>query len=290
MVPLCFGLPSWLRPARAAATRAVDSPLERARRRVPILLGLGILCESIAVAIWAYYEQVLHQALPFPSADDIAYLSVDVFLFAAILCLPSRRLSPTALARAIFDVIMIMLAVATFSWYFILGPTMLQDAESFLGKAVGTACPVSDLVPMLSLLLVSAQSTHASLRFPSLLQVAGFGLYIAADSTFDYQILQGTYATGEIIDVGWPLADMLIALAAYAIRTMPAQLGASESAAVEAGSESPLTARAIWRALPLHHVPRPRAQHRLSLGYHVPHYVACRQQGMNTRRPHPGQQ
>src|SRR5207249_5893318 len=70
-------------------------------------------------------------------------------------------------------------------------------------------------------------------------------IIVAADSIFDYQTLQGTYATGELIDVGWPLGDMLIGLAAYTVRCVLAQRR-PEDVSSHAG---PARTSPLWQAM-----------------------------------------
>jgi diguanylate cyclase (GGDEF)-like protein len=189
-----------------------------AARWVPLLLGLGVLTDTIGQSIWTYYEQILHHPTPFPSWDDVAYLSTYPLLLLGLLLLPARPLSAAGRVRLALDGLMLMTAVVTFSWYFILGPILRQGSETLLAKSVGTAYPLCDLVLIFCLFLLATRSTDAALHMPLRLLASGLLIIVAADSIFDYQTLHGTYATGELIDVGWPLGDMLIGLAAYGVR------------------------------------------------------------------------
>ncbi len=233
MVPLCFGglRGLWHRTAQD---------------RVPFWLGCGVLSDGIAQVIWTYYQQILHQS-PFPSWADAAYLSTYPFLLLGILYIPARPLSAAARFRVITDGLVVMTGIVTFSWYFILGPTFLQGGETLLAKVLGTAYPVWDLVLVFCLFLLSVRSTEANMRLPVRLLGLGLLCYVVADCVFDYQSLQGTYATGELIDVGWPLADMLIALAAYTMRLALAQHGRDgQSAADLAPLAAATTRRTLW--------------------------------------------
>ena len=59
---------------------------------------------------------------------------------------------------------MIMVAVTTFSWYIILGPTILQGEETILGQVIGTAYPLATLVLLFCLLLLVIHSHDHSSR------------------------------------------------------------------------------------------------------------------------------
>ncbi len=185
------------------------------RRWAPLLLGLGVLGFAVGQAIWTYYQEVIHQP-PFPSWADAGYLAAYPCLSLGILLLSRRGLSPVVRARVFVDSLVIVVAAVTFSWYFVLGPTLLEPGQTLLGKVVGTAYPLWDLALILCLLLAS-QGRGAAPRRVVLLLALGLGSVVVTDTIFDYLNLQGTYQTGVVSDVGWPLGYMTIALAARAI-------------------------------------------------------------------------
>jgi len=205
---LCIGRPWPWRPLPGVAPVA---------RWVPALLGLGILGFALGQAIWTYYESVLHQP-PFPSWADAGYLAAYPFLTLGILLLPTRPLHGADRARVLMDGLMIMVAVVTLSWYFILGPTLLQGGASTVAKVVGAAYPLWDLALIFCLILLGARAGDGAMRRVVRLLALGLGVIVATDCAFDYGQLQGTYATGGLVDVGWPLGYMLVGLAARALR------------------------------------------------------------------------
>jgi diguanylate cyclase (GGDEF)-like protein len=218
---------------------------------VPLLLGLSLLGFTVGQGISTYYESVLYQPIPFPSWADAAYLGAYPFLFLAILLLPTRRLSIISRTRILLDGLMFMAGVITFSWYFILGPTLFQGNETLFGKIVGTAYPAAELVMVFSLLLLSFRSRDAALE-PAL-RILFFALIIMifADSIYDYQTLQGTYAAGELLDVTWPLGYMLIGLAAQALylalgqQNVSPATGSDQASAGEATEDIPSVGRSL---------------------------------------------
>jgi two-component system cell cycle response regulator len=189
----------------------------------PTFLGLGALGFAVGQAIWTYFELVINRATPFPSLADIGYLSAYPFLFLGILLLPVRRTSLTVRVRVLLDGSLIMAALVTFSWYFVLGPTLVQGGETALAKVVGTAYPVCDLVLAFCLLLLAGHSKAGHLRLT--IQIISLGLLsiIVTDTVFAYETLHGTYATGGLIDLGWPLGYMLICIGALSARVASVQ-------------------------------------------------------------------
>lgn len=239
---------AWQRQVSSESTPATRI----ARLRVPILLGFAVLGELIGQCIWTYYEQILHQLFPFPSWADAGYLSTYPFLLLAILLLPTRPLSMAARSRVLADGLMIMIAVITFSWYFILGPTMQQVSGTLFEKVVGAAYPFSDLVIIFCLLLLSSRTSDPLLRPVLRLLSLALAFIVITDSVFDFQTVQYgiTYSTGGLLDIGWPLGYMLIGLAAQAFCLVSLKL--DTSAGMRTGELSPRSAAAIpsiWRSL-----------------------------------------
>jgi hypothetical protein len=64
-------------------------------------------------------------------------LSAIPLFLVGILLLPTGPIPLSARTRVFMDGVMIMAAMVTFSWYFVLGPTLLQGADTALGKSVG---------------------------------------------------------------------------------------------------------------------------------------------------------
>ncbi len=184
------------------------------QRWVPLLFAIGIFCQLIGQMIYTYYD--MHHWNPFPSWADVGYLSTFPFLLLGILFLPIRPLSGVTRSRVLLDGFMIMTALVTFSWYFVLGPTMLQGNETVLAKIAGSAYPFFDLVLIFCVLRITFRTDISTLRPVVLLLSAGLIIVVITDSIYDYQTLQDTYVNG-LQDVGWPIGYMLIGLAAQAL-------------------------------------------------------------------------
>ncbi len=238
-LPLCWwgvGWP-WRRGQRGATGASA------AARWMPVLLGLGVLGYAVGQAIWTYYQEILHQP-PFPSWADAGYLAAYPFLCAGLLLLPRRPLPSAVRLRVLLDGVMMMTGVVAFSWYFVLGPTMLQGSESLFGKLVGAAYPFCDLVLFFCLLLLWGRARERALRPVVVLFSLGLGCILVIDTAFAYGNLHGTYATGGLVDVGWPLGYMLLALATRAARQALARTEHARKA-YPACAPTP----SLWRAL-----------------------------------------
>ena len=195
----------------AAATRFTQ-------RQVPLLLGLGILSYIIGQGIWTYNENIAHLPALFPSWADIGYLGSYPFVLLAILLLPRRPLSVQTRVRVFLDGLMIMVGVVTFSWYFVLGPTILRGADTTAGQIIGTAYPLATLVLIFCLLLLEARGHEREMQPMVLLLALALITIVVTNSVYAYLQLHNLYATGELLDIGWPLGYMIVGLGARAMQ------------------------------------------------------------------------
>jgi signal transduction histidine kinase len=250
-VPLCLlggatGRQAWCGQAAGDDEHPGVRPARR-RASAPVLLGLGVLSFAVGEGIWTIYELVLHRP-PFPSWADAGYLSAYPFLLLGVLLLPARPAPLAARTRVVLDALMTMTAVVTFSWYFILGPTLLQGTESALARILGTAYPIFDLVLVFCLIVLSARSGDRPMRRVVHILSLALGIIVVTDCIFDLQNLQGTYATDGLVDVGWSLGYMLVALAAHGTRLatlerVPVPAAPGAAAGLTVADEAP----PLWR-------------------------------------------
>ena len=122
--PLHARFPS---PDSVLTTRAIQ-------RRGPLLLSLVFFTAFIA-HILMYFE-----GLPSSSLNEfwakLFFICEYPFLLGVILSLPIRPLSRVTSLRIVLDSLLIVTAVLTFSWYFLLGPIILHGPQPVLGKAI----------------------------------------------------------------------------------------------------------------------------------------------------------
>ncbi len=187
---------------------------DSARRWLPLFFAAGIFCQFIGQVIYTIYD--VQNLTDFPSWADVGYLSTFPFFFLGIYLLPTRPLLKTTRARVILDGFISLISIITFSWYFVLGPTMLQGQETLLAKIVGSAYPFFDIVLIFCVLLLMIRSHNQALWPAVQLLAAGFLIIVFVDSAYDIMNLQGTYVNGWQ-DAGWPLGYMLIGLAAQTL-------------------------------------------------------------------------
>ncbi|HKC75208.1 MAG TPA: histidine kinase dimerization/phospho-acceptor domain-containing protein, partial [Chloroflexota bacterium] len=248
LVGVLLALPLGLRGVAPSQPLLDGSAPKTTRRWAPYLLALGILSYALGQALWTLNEDILHLSVLFPSWADAAWLSSYPFVLLGILLLPSRPLSATTRTRVVLDSLLVMTGVVSLSWYFILGPTVMQGGETLFAKIVSTAYPLCDLVLISCLLLLAARANEGAARLAVGLLALALATIVLTDSIYDYQSLNNAYNTGGLLDVGWPLGFMLMGLSARVLRLAGAT--PPRSTVFEPGPPSaPVAASRLWRSL-----------------------------------------
>src|SRR5918996_1498619 len=243
VLPLCFGgLLAWVW-RRGASPTGKPPAVMTGQRLAPILLGMGILCYVLGQMYFTFYDLVLQQIPPFPSIADVGYLMEYPFFLLGILLLPARPIPVASRARIALDGLMVMTAALTFSWYFVLGPVIRQGGGTVLAKVVSAAYPLADIVLIACLIILALRPGEHALRVAAYLLALGLLFVVVLDSIYGYQTLNDLYVTGTILDVGWPLAYMLIGLGAFAVRLAPTPSDEPPRATM------PVARQELWRSL-----------------------------------------
>jgi diguanylate cyclase (GGDEF)-like protein len=215
-----------------------SNPMSRARKWAPILLGGGALAFAVGQLIWTFYESVLQQETPFPSWADAGFLLEYPLLTLGILLLARGQSSITSRTRVLVDGLIALIGIVTFSWYFVLGPTLLQGGESAFAKIVGTAYPAWDLVLIACVFVLFTRKQDATLRPAITVLAVGLSIVVITDSLFDYLTLHNLYSTGSIIDLGWPLGQGLVCVAAGMAALAIQRASSANRAGTESASDS----------------------------------------------------
>lgn len=188
----------------------------------------------IGSTVWAYYEVVLEQPVPFPGLPDLFYLALYPFaavgLFSAVRAfgkLFDTRV-PLALAAAVS-------AVATGAVYFAVFSTIAADTElSAIEKIISFFYPLGDiwllLFPAAALALTAGQLRGGRLAWPWWIVVLGYLMVAAADVMFTVGTWDGTYQSGSVIDMGWWLGFSAVAAAASLMLDVQRPRGTGEVA------------------------------------------------------------
>lgn len=186
---------------------------DRARTRAASWLGFACLSNGIAASLWLYLEAT-HQK-PFPSFADAFFLDVIPLVLGAVLNFPIERLDRGERVRIALDSLQILVALGTFSWKFVLGPTLFASGTSHVwDRVIAVAYPVGDLLIVLCLATLLFRSSNASATLAAGILGLGLLFLLSADTIFLHQQLTNTYQTGTSLDLSWPAFCLLSGCAA----------------------------------------------------------------------------
>ncbi len=184
-----------------------------AMRRFWMFLALALGAWTLAEVIWAVYDLVLHVAVPVPSWADVGYLAAIPLAAAALLCHPGMHAAGSRRTRATLDGLAIGAAVLLLSWTLVLGPLWRHTHLTTAGGIVALAYPFGDMV-IIFLIVLSVSSMTAMGRRPLLWVLVGLFAMAVSDSTYTYLLEVGRYATGNLVDIGWVVGYLAIAVGA----------------------------------------------------------------------------
>ena len=197
----------------AAACLLAASRQRGAAHRFWLLLGLACVAWTLAEVIWGVYDVVLSEAVPVPSWADVGYLGAYPLAAAALLCHPGMHATGSHKARATLDGLAIGTAVLLVSWTFVLGPLWRHTDLTTAGGLVALAYPFGDVL-IIFLIILSVRSMDTTGRHALFCVLLGLFAMAVADSTYAYLVEVGRYSTGNLVDVGWVVGYLAIAVGA----------------------------------------------------------------------------
>jgi hypothetical protein len=180
-------------------------------------IGAAITSYAIGQAIWTWYDfSVPSELLPYPAAYDIFYILVYPLSWVGVALLIPRSSSGAQRTRLLIDAGIAVASIVAISWYFVLGPRIAVLSGSLNAKIVSLAYPIGDLSLCIAaaLLLFGISGGH-TLRSSIRWLTIGVTWLAITDFLYGYLQMVGTYHTGLIQDIGWPMSWLFLALAAY---------------------------------------------------------------------------
>lgn len=188
------------------ATRRSDN----ASKLFWFLLTLGTFSYFIAEVFWITYESILGIEIAYPGISDVFYILNVIFYISAFVYKLHSKKQRLVLMRYLFDIMLIMIMCAVFSWYFILDPIITAGNVSLLAITVSLIYPISDLALILCVLALYFTGQKVFSNKILVFISAGLLTYIIADTTFVYLISSNAYFSGSWTDPLFILGVMLI--------------------------------------------------------------------------------
>jgi hypothetical protein len=196
-------------------------------RRLWWLLAAACGAWTVGELIWGLDELILDKD-PTPSLADAAYLAAIPLALAGLLSHPVMQAGVARKARAALDGMVLATSLLFLSWTLVLGPLWRSSDLTTLGGSVNLAYPFGDVVIVFFVVLIARRiDTRDRLVFSCLL--GGLLAMALTDTGYAYVAQVRGYETGGLMDAGWVVAYLAIALGAYFSRTVERPRHAAES-------------------------------------------------------------
>ena len=177
------------------------------------LFALGATCWTVGNGLAFYYLWIVGE-LPLPGWSDLFYIAALPAVIAGMLVLPRSAQTAESALRNLIDGVIVATSLFVLSWAFVLGPLYGVAGISGLYRVVLLIPPAADVVIVTLAVIIGFRGDRTS-RLAVLLLAAGLAAYAVSDTGFAYVGAQGTYTPGTLLDGGWIIGYLLIALAAY---------------------------------------------------------------------------
>ena len=168
---------------------------------------------AIGELVWSVYEVGLGVSVPFPSAADAAFLLAIPLAIAGVFAFTSAPSRLATRGEALLAGAIIALSLVFVAWAVGLSKVYDTSAASPAAQLIGVAYPVGDIITITVLVLALRRARRTEVG-RMLLLLGGLGANALADSAFAYLTANGSYdAIGTVLDAGWVIGYLMIALA-----------------------------------------------------------------------------
>jgi diguanylate cyclase (GGDEF)-like protein len=175
------------------------------------LIAAASCCFVFGDGILEFYDLVLHRAAPYPSVADGLYLLGYPFLLAGVFRVTRTPGAPDAREKWA-DAAMMSIGALALSWQFLMGSYAHDSTMGMFGKLVTLAYPLMDLAVLF--IVASAMLAGTARRPVDTLLCTAIAVMLISDFSYDILVLHGVYTTGNLVDSGFLLNYVLIAVAA----------------------------------------------------------------------------
>jgi hypothetical protein len=170
--------------------------------------------------MWAFYELVLEQELPYPSAADVVWVIGYIPLILG-LWLRYRTLRRTPPTGQLLTVLAVSAVLAALAVVFVIGPIVTYPEYEPIEKFLDALYPIGDLIVGIGALFSVLALSGGVLSRSWVFVAAGFLLIACSDLLFSYTTWNEIYVydapdlLSAIVDVSYFASYVLIALGVY---------------------------------------------------------------------------
>ncbi|MDI3484256.1 MAG: hypothetical protein PWQ74_843 [Methanobacteriaceae archaeon] len=178
-----------------------------------LFLGFGLFFLALGDVAWFILELLGQE--PFPSIADILYILYYPLFSIGLLIIPVER--KTKKLKSIFDFCITSAAVATIIWIFLLKPVILSGGSPI--EVLFSAIYIIGDFIVLFILIDLIMNKIGSLKSRAInIFLAGIIILLLSDLLFSYGEFYGFYYSGCLLDLGWIIGYLLLAVSTVEFR------------------------------------------------------------------------
>jgi diguanylate cyclase (GGDEF)-like protein/PAS domain S-box-containing protein len=188
--------------------------IEASEKGFWLFMGLGTLCYVINMLIWSYYEIILQRTNTFYLGTILSFSLMYLFYLTAILGKTYKGRSFYKGIHSVFDALIVMSALITLSYSFVINPVLLYSYNNSLGLALTYLCsPILDLILLSGVLYL--YFTSAEVLYYKVYMLLSWGIFMLffADSGYLFLLLKSAYHTGSFYDPLWSFSYLTVGIA-----------------------------------------------------------------------------
>ena len=186
---------------------------ESRSKRTWIVFAAALLLNTIGEALWAAIEVLFHGS-PFVSLADVGYFLFYPLFALGIFLLPEQPFTSREKLKFLLDATIVVVSMALVFWVLFIAPMFLTIRSFNMGFSASLFYLLMDLLLFFALAWLLFRKLNNREQGSILLLAASTLAMIIADLLFLIQIRDGTYVSGNLLDIGWSGSCLLMGLAA----------------------------------------------------------------------------
>ena len=186
--------------------------VRRSERMAWTMMGVGLTLYAAGNAYWQLAISDL-EVQPYPSFADVLWLGVCPSFYVGVILLVRERM-PHLNSRLWLDGVIAALTTGAVSAAVVFGAVQGLTEGDAAVVATNLAYPLFDMILFGTVIGVMAAG-RGRLDRTWLYFGAGIVAFAIADSVYLIQVATGTYGDNTMVDIGWLVAGLLVALAAW---------------------------------------------------------------------------
>ncbi|MEX1159044.1 MAG: hypothetical protein WEC79_08970 [Thermomicrobiales bacterium] len=193
--------------------------------------GLGCGVWFLGQLAWNWYDIVLWTPPPYPSLADVGYGIFYPFMFAGLALLIRQRIGELPAGEVLLDSLIIVTSIALLAYEVMVSPMAGVEAVASPALLAILALDVSTFALVLLTAAALFVRTRLMMRGPLGVLLIGFVAFTASNTLYSRLALDGAYAIGKPIDLGWILGFTCFGIAAL----VAAHVGDGDRGSIDRG-------------------------------------------------------